>query len=172
MKTSSLRFFLYLICIPLLSSCWGNIDEPPIDIDDSFASAYEPIFMSREQLESSIAIENPKAMSEAGKIYLRGSHIFINDKNEGFHIFNNLDPSNPNAFKFLKAPGSTDIALRNNVLYVNQATDLVALTYTANYENLTETERIRNIFPPKYQTPDGYFFTYNSDSILVGWKLK
>ena len=171
MKTSKLRFFAYLICIPLLISCWGNIDEPPIDIDDNI-SAYEPILMSRQQLESSIAIENSRAMNEAGKIYLRSSHIFINDKNEGFHIFNNQDPTNPSAFKFLKAPGSTDIAIRNNILYINQATDLVTLSYTSNYENLTETERIRNIFPPRYQTPDGYFVTYNADSILVGWKLK
>ena len=50
--------------------------------------------------------------------------------------------------------------------------DLIALSFTGNYENIAVTERIRNVFPPQYLSPDGIYINYDINKILVGWRLK
>lgn len=167
MKTTVHKLIFYFFCSLVFTSCW-----PPGSDNFESPSIYEPILMTREELEDSVIIESPKNMEEVGKIYLWGSYIFINDNNKGFHLYDNQDPTNPNIIKYIKVPGSTDIAIRNNVAYMNQATDLLALSFVGNYHNIEVTERIRNVFPPQYISPDGFYIDYDINKILVGWRLK
>jgi len=170
MKTSVNKLIFYVVCSFIFTSCWPDIGNS--SGDPTIESIYEPILMTREEFEESVIIEDPRNMGEVGKIYLIESYIFINDNNKGFHLYDNQDPTNPSVIKYINIPGSTDIAIRNNIAYVNQATDLIALSFTSNYENIAVTERIRNVFPPEYLSPDGIYINYGINKILVGWRLK
>lgn len=157
-------------CPPLISSddcCFMCIDEEPI-------SNYDPIFVTRDVLESSVVLTSPQPMKETGKIYVKDNLLFVNDKMSGFQIYDNSNPSNPTHVKSIQVWGSTDLAVKGNTIYINQATDLIALKYNEVNQTIEITERIRNIYPAISQDPDGLPVIYpdQENKILVGFIKK
>lgn len=135
---------------------------------------YKPILMTREMLESSVAMMPPVELVNTGKIYISNNYIFINEKYKGVHVIDNSDPSNPVKTGFLRIPGCLDIAVKGNVLYADNAVDLIAVDMT-NPSGTVVTKRIRNIFPER--NPPGYDWipwNYNTENrpkntIIVEW---
>jgi hypothetical protein len=135
---------------------------------------YRPIIMKREVLESSVKMLEPAKVVKPGKIFIKDNYIFINEKYHGVHIINNADPSNPVNEGFLRIPGCIDIAMKGNILYADNAVDLVAVDLS-NPDNVMVTKRIRNVFPE--HTPPGYDWipwNYTADNrpqntIIVDW---
>ncbi|TXD52411.1 MULTISPECIES: hypothetical protein [unclassified Polaribacter] len=164
-----MKKLIVLICCFSLSSCFFNWEDNTTTVDPVF-SRYDPVVLTVAALENSIEIQDKKEVTEASKIYIIHDFIFINDKRTGFHIFDNSDPSNPIKKKFLKAPGATDIAIRNNVLYINQATDLVVLTFDFTAFTTIVSKRVKNVFP-ELRSPDGESF-YEEDKVVVNWIQK
>ena len=159
-----MRKLLIILCCFSFFSCFFNREEI---LTDPIPSRYDAVVLTTTEFENSIAVQNQKAVTEASKIYIINNYIFINDKRTGFHIFDNSNPSNPIKKKFLKAPGATDIAIRNNILYINQATDLVVLNF--NFNNLTAvvSKRVKNVFP-ELLAPNGEAFSENG-KVVVNW---
>ncbi|MEM6718674.1 MAG: hypothetical protein AAF611_05150 [Bacteroidota bacterium] len=158
--------FTIMLCLSMIS-CWYSDDG-----GDTFiaTSAYEAVILSRTELENSITLEQARAIEETGKIYVVANYLFVNEPNVGFHIVNNTNPSSPVVEKFLTTPGVTDIILKGDSFYINQAVDLVALKFNAALTNITETKRVRNVFPILL-SPDGYLPELGTDEIVVNWTL-
>jgi len=169
----NLKFlFLLFFCIAFQSCCL-----PPFDCGDDFiepvsGSNYEPVFLNRIDFEKSVTLKNSLAIGTSGKIYIKDNLLFINELNKGFHVYDNSDPRNPKSIKFLEAPGSTDLAIRGNMVYINQATDLIAVEYDPVLNTASLTKRIPNTFP-NLRSPDGFdAYDIPENSIVVDWKLK
>ena len=132
------------------------------------ATRYTPVFMERAELERSVSFDNKgRDMRNPGKIYVRGTELFINEKYKGVHIVDNSDPSAPRFTAFIVAPGCIDMAVRGDVIYLDNAVDLVAFDLTARQV----TERIKD-FMPEHPSPDGRFYGYwdrPDGLVLVGW---
>lgn len=156
----------------MLQSCWLNNVENDDVIGEPFSmSAYNPVIVKRQILETSTLLEDPKAIINSGKIYVKDSFLFINEKNQGFHIFNNSNPENPENIAFLKVMGSTDLAIKNDVIYVNNATDLIAIQTHLGSNSIEITKRIPNTFPQMF-SPEGFQYTnLQEDDIIVDWTL-
>lgn len=166
----NLKLLLYATSIAgllTLQSCIYNYHDDDGGPSVPHYSQYEPIIMSREQLENSIKMTTPKNMVKAGKIYVKDSYIFITDENKGFHIYDNSNPNAPKLTGFLEVPGATDMAIKNNTIYINQAVDLVAVTINNNA--VTIHKRIKNTFPQK-NSPDGWQHYAGENEIIVDWK--
>ncbi|HSI90242.1 MAG TPA: hypothetical protein VK927_03955, partial [Adhaeribacter sp.] len=154
-----------------LTACPGYVDISP----EPMVTAYEPIMMSRSQLEASISMKEPQPVSSPGKLYKYGHYILINELYKGVHIIDNQNPASPQNVAFVQVPGNVDIAVKNNVLYVDNAVDLVALDLS-DVNNIQAGSRIRNAFP-KLLPPDGLTFNMEEagvpkDAVIIGWKLK
>jgi hypothetical protein len=131
---------------------------------------YTPVFMSRETLEISVKyVSGARDMIQTGKIYYCAPYIYVNERYKGVHVINNTDPANPVNEGFILAPGCIDMAVKENILYLDNAVDLVSFDLDARQV----TKRIRNVFceplPPDdlsfnnlKNRPNGY--------ILVEWK--
>lgn len=142
-------------------------DEPFIPTSD-----YEPIVLSREAFEQSVALQNSQVIEDAGKIYVLQDFLFLNEKRDGFHIFDNTNPANPIASKFLVVPGSTDIAIKDGVFYINQAVDLIAVVIDQNSNTATVVKRIENVFPVLH-SPDGFApENISENDVVIGWQPK
>jgi len=114
----------------LCQGCWYyDEEEPDTFTEPGSYSRYEPVIISRTELQNSIAITNAIAIGTSGKIYIKDNFLIINELRKGFHIYDNSDPKDPKPLKFLKVPGSTDLAIRENMFYINQTTDLVGRNY-------------------------------------------
>lgn len=139
--------------------------------DYSPSSKYVPVFMTRTDLEKSVSYkEGKREMKDPGKIYIHGDRIFVNEKYKGVHIIDNSNPANPLQTGFILAPGCIDMAVKENIIYMDNAVDFVAF----DMQNKTETKRIKNFFPERKNSPDGsnYDSGHNrpKDYILIGWR--
>ncbi|MCL1974122.1 MAG: hypothetical protein FWG54_04810 [Bacteroidetes bacterium] len=129
-----------------------------------------PVFMSRETLEQSVRyIPGARDMIRTGKIYYRGSCIYVNERYKGVHIINNANPAHPVNEGFVLAPGCIDMAVKGNILYLDNAVDLVSF----DLERKEVTKRIRNVFPEPLPPGDFYYYRYfhrPAGYIIVEWK--
>lgn len=127
---------------------------------------YAPFFMERSELERSVSVGDAREMEDPGKIWIRGDEIFIVERYRGVHIIDNSVPSAPRAKAFIVAPGCMDIAVRENIAYLDNAVDLVALNLISG----EVTKRLKNFFPAP-QAPNGQqYYNIPEGMILVGWK--
>ncbi len=167
------RLTTLLLFSILFQSCCTFYGDCEDRFDDSFiASNFTPVVIKRADFEASINLSNSTAIGTSGKIYIVNNTLFINELNKGFHIYDNSDPSNPKALKFLEAPGSTDLAIRDNMIYINQATDLIAVQFNATTNEISLKKRISNTFPP-LRSPDGFeAYDIPENSVVVDWKPK
>ena len=129
-----------------------------------------PIYMSRENLEHSVnyVAGDERKMEQTGKIYYRAPYIFVNERYKGVHIINNSDPYNPVKEGFVLAPGCIDMAVKGNILYLDNAVDLVSF----DLESKQVTKRIRNVFPEPLPPDDVFFYRRENrpaGHIIIGW---
>lgn len=161
-----LKTFSALLLLLLLSGCWGygtSDDMPPLQQN------YDAIVMDRDAFENSVAINAPQPVVKSGKIYVKGNLLFVNDVNKGFHIYNCSNPDTMVPVAFLNIPGATDLAMRDDAVYINQAVDLVTLIYNEQANTITVTKRNKNVFPQKLP-PDNSYEAVSENEVIVDWQ--
>ena len=132
-------------------------------------SSYMPVYMSRENLEHSVRyISGAREMIQTGKIYYRAPYIFVNERYTGVHVINNTDPYHPVNEGFILAPGCIDMAVKGNIIYLDNAVDLVSFDLIGR----EVTSRIRNVLPEPLPPDD--IFRWRQDvrptgHIIVDW---
>ncbi len=155
---------MFVLLMLLLQGCWGWHTE------DNPSTAYDPVIMNRTDFERAVKLKQQENNIKPGKIYIKDNLLFIADVNRGFHIYNYSDPANPEKIAFLNIPGATDVAIRDHILYINQAVDLVAIDYDPIQNTIDVTNRTRNVFPDK-MSPDGFYSNRSSENkIVTDWK--
>ena len=138
---------------------------------------YAPVYMLRPEMEQAVKSEAAQPLRNTGKIYLYEQYILVNEKYKGIHVIDNSNPAVPINIAFLHIDGCIDMAVKNNVLYADNAVDLIALKITDNFATVQVTERIKGIFP-ETESPDGYYPNSATNhfrpksGILVAWKKK
>ena len=131
---------------------------------------YKPVFMKRSDLDQSVSFQSSaRDIENPGKIYYKAPYIYINERYKGIHVINNSDPQNPVKESFIVAPGCIDMAVKGNILYLDNAVDLVAF----NLSSKQVSKRIRNVFPEPISPDNEQYYSPvdRNDFVLVGWKL-
>lgn len=140
---------------------------------------YTPIIISKASLAQSVKLKPPTDIIEAAKIYYKDKYIFISEQYEGVHIIDNTNPSAPINKAFIAVLGCVDMAIKNDVLYVDNAVDLVAIDLNALMSgNLKILKRVQNVFPETPPLPpdggaipDRYSEKNRPENtIIISWK--
>ncbi|MDR3095244.1 MAG: hypothetical protein LBU62_11490 [Bacteroidales bacterium] len=133
---------------------------------------YRPLFMSRSELENSVKyIPEKRDVKNAGKIYYRKPYLYMNERYKGVHVINLSNPANPVNEGFILAPGCIDMAVKGNILYLDNAVDLVSF----NLDTKQVTKRIQNVFPEPAAPGNSYSYFHGDRPegyILVEWRKK
>jgi hypothetical protein len=129
---------------------------------------YKPVFMKRADLEKSVTYQREtRALTNPGKIYSKPPYIYVNERYKGVHIINNTDPAHPVGEGFITAPGCIDMAVKENILYLDNSVDLVAFDLSAR----KVSQRLKNVFPEPVGPDNSYYYGIREeDMILVEWK--
>lgn len=106
---------------------------------------YTPVTRSLVEIRSMVKPENARQLVRPGKMYVKGNYLFINEIKEGIHVIDNSNPASPQFVSFINIPGNGDIAVRDNILYADSFSDLVALDIQ-DPTRATETGRVENVF--------------------------
>lgn len=136
---------------------------------------YSPILMERADLEASIHLyATPKPITAPGKLCLYRNWVLLVETYKGVHLIDNSDPITPVNKGFLTVPGCMEVAVRNDVFYVNNAVDLVGVR--VDFATLTAVELSRqNEVLPALTNPEGYVPNYvlakcaDGTLEIVGW---
>lgn len=150
-----------------LAACF-YVEEPSEPI---YKTKYSPVYISRQELNNSVKFENPRPLKNTGKIFMKGSYVFVGERYEGVHIIDNRNPRDPKNVGFIAIAGNVDVATKGNVLYADNAVDLVAIDIS-NLPAIQVLKRVEESFPEANQVrpPDGGQFEYDaSKGYIVNW---
>lgn len=127
---------------------------------------YEPVYTSFESIRDSTELIEPQVIHSVGKIYIKGTTLFVNEPGKGIHIIDNTNPSQPVVKNFLRIPGNYDLAVKGNILYADSYVDLVAFDIS-NTATINEVNRLTKVFD--YFNVD-FGFVAAEEGIITGWK--
>lgn len=171
MKPKRFIWFYSLLCLA------AGIALSSYTFDPVYYGEYLPVYMVRPEMEKAVKAEAPLALNHPGKIFFSNQYLFINEKYKGIHVVDNSNPSAPVYKSFIHIDGCIDMAIKNGIIYADNAIDLIALQPNADFTAVTVTGRVRNVFP-EVESPDGYWTQsqineFRPDGgILVAWKRK
>lgn len=160
--------YLYLLFLSVLLACDPGESIPDFQIDE--IQGMRPIYADEDEL--AIAVESPRPINRAGKIYSYGSLLIVGERGSGFHILNNENPADPEALLFVAIPGNNDVAIKDGIIYADNFSDLLALRVTA--DTVEVLRRLENLigssfnYPPQHNV---YFECVDpSKGLVVGWE--
>lgn len=136
----------------------------------------EPVYLTYRQLRDAFALQSARPLDQLGRIYLYGDFIFLNERNQGLHIIDNRNPQLPVNAGFLRIPGNTEVAIRDNYLYADSYVDLITLDLN-DPSNIQLVSRQEDIFPYDafqnipYNISFRYYDTDASQGVVVGYRL-
>jgi hypothetical protein len=165
----------YLLSILLMAALFiqacDTWEETPPNFEVDNILGYRPVYATLEEAE--VKGLPPQSLENPGKIYVINDYLMIVDNLRGVHVYDNTNPENPVNKGFIQLYGSTDIAIRDNVLYADQQSDLLAVDIS-NPLNINLLSRAENIFPFNSQYPpvEGTYFECvdPTKGIVVGWE--
>jgi hypothetical protein len=128
---------------------------------------FEPVYTSLEDVRI-VSTESPRDISAAGKIYIKGNLLFVNEPGQGIHVIDNADPTAPVKKSFIKIPGNFDMAVKGNSLYADSFVDLVVLDIS-DAGNIREVNRLKNTFT-NYNTLG--FSVDQQRGVITSWEEK
>lgn len=165
MKITIRNLFLFVVLALLAASCMDEYTEE--------FTANKPVYMTYENLRSSVKYSEARDLKNPGKIYFKDDLLFVNEELEGVHVISLANPQNPQNIGFIEIPGNVDIAIKNNSLYADSYVDLVVIDIS-DVNNPYEVSREKDVFP--YTLPpfdeDYRVAEINEDlGVVTGWEI-
>lgn len=135
---------------------------------------YEPIMMSRADLEGSFDILPAREIVQPGKIWVYNNYILLIEQYKGIHIIDNTNPNSPQRIRFINILGCTELAVREGIIYANNAVDLIGVKAEPSSSTFYLTSRNRNVMPmissPEHWNDWYYENRLPNDMIIVRWE--
>ncbi len=153
-------FFLLLALPFLFQSCFKDSCTREMTYIQS-----NPIYMTWEDIRADITYEADRKLEQPGKIYYFNDYLYINELREGVHIYNNTNPEAPTKVGFIKIPGNVDISIRNQTLFADNYTDLLAI----DISDLTDPKllkRIENVYYHYGETAQGVLVAFETEEVV------
>lgn len=174
----ALLAFLFWNCSPLSQN--NNEDEDLVDV-----AYFVPVYETTSQLTARVSVSDAKDYAEAGKIITYENYILINRPNEGIHVVDNTDPSNPVNLTFINIPGSLDMAIIDDHLYTDMFSELVVfdisdISQPEIKEDFTVSEVFTynpyEFFDISVASEEFDFYNYDlvdaTQGIVTGWEME
>ena len=151
------KFFVATMLLTMTLSFQSCLEDKCTTISTYYI--YEPVYMTEAELRAEIVTENARELKEPGKMYFYNNMIFINEKYEGVHIYDNTDPSSPTNIGFMVIPGNVDISIKDDILYADGLIDVMSIDIS-NLQNPTVTSTLENVFDAPFDSERGYVVYY------------
>jgi len=133
---------------------------------------YEPILMSRTDMEASVELGAPRTIVSPGKMWLYNNLIFLVEQYKGIHIIDNSNPAASKTIAFIQVDGCTEITMKGDILYANNAVDMIGIKGT-DFSSIEVVTRNRNMLPIiASPEPWGDWYFYEKlpeNTVIVRW---
>ncbi len=155
----------------LIAGLFSVISCDPDVGKDLVVKGLRPVYAQSDWQE--ISIESPHAITQLGKLAMKGGYLYVNERMKGIHIIDNRNPEDPIPVGFIDIPGNTDFDFKGDMLYADNFSDLVAIRMLPDF-NIEITERIEGLYKseiPSYPANhNGYFECADpSKGFVIDW---
>jgi hypothetical protein len=127
---------------------------------------YTPVKFKRSEIYADLNGPSNQSIDTAGKIYVKDQFIYINEVDKGIHVIDNTNPSHPFQTAFLSIPGNRDIAIKNNILYADMFSELLAINIEDVHHAAIEAD-VRNVFPNR-----GLWYEADTANMVMGYLMR
>lgn len=134
--------FCWVWFVAALTGCIHYTPDPP----NSKADTYRPVYLAFADARL-VQTLGPQPLKVPGKIYVKDNYLLINEVGRGIHVVDNRDPAKPVRLSFISIPGNRELAIKDSILYADNALDIVALNI-ADPRNVKVVKRLENTFSP------------------------
>ena len=134
--------FLILVCLISLqfNSCTKDTGTALITYQEATAVYGDLDAIRNEPLNTTTqSVVNP------GKIFVGADFILLGEEEQGVHVINNADISNPNFINFINIPGNREFFVKDNFLYAESYYDVLKIDIS-NLNNVQLAGRATNLF--------------------------
>ncbi len=114
---------------------------------------FEPVLMSRDNMEAAVQLRDARDIEKPGKIWVYDTYIFVIEQYKGIHIIDNAIASAPENLGFIQVDGCTDVAVKDGMIYANNAVDLIGIRTNLATKTMEVKSRSRNVLP-ELRPPD------------------
>lgn len=163
-KTTGFLVSSLLLCLMALTF-WGCIKDKVTKTYTIERPIYKPLSAVLAGINGNAA----EPVSSAGKLYIKGKYIFLNEVDKGIHVIDNTDPSRPIQTAYLDIPGNRDIAVKDNILYADMYASLLAIDIS-DLHHVTIKKNIPDFFTNRMYYTNG--IRTDSSQVIVGWIKK
>lgn len=140
--------------------------------------ANTPVYKSLDEWrQTEFSMTAPQVLKYPGKIYIYEQYLLVNELYNGVHFFDNSNPANPVNLGFLSVTANVDMAVRNDILYLDSYYDLLAFDIS-NVAQPRYLGRSENVFEFEDY---GYVGNYNENypmgpldpslGVVVDWEI-
>lgn len=162
-----------LLLLALFTSTGCELVELEQAPDLGVQTGVRPIYADRDKWDEIISLP-PQPIENLGKIYYKTPYMYVNERFKGIHVFDNSDPENPIPIAFIQILGSEDIAIKDNILYADNYTDLVAVDIS-DIQNVVVVDREEGLYSRDAKAyPEGYSGPFecvdNTKGLVIGWE--
>ncbi len=160
---SGLLLFSVLLCVCVVAfvGCFKDTTTRTYTLT-------RPILKTTSAVLADINGQASEPIGTAGKIYIKGRYIYLNEVDKGIHVIDNGDPSHPVQTAFLRIPGNRDMAVKDNILYADMYASLLALDLS-DLHKVSVSKIVYNFFTSR-RAVNGYFL--DSNMVATGWITK
>ncbi|MBM3169147.1 MAG: hypothetical protein FJZ76_07705 [Bacteroidetes bacterium] len=125
-----------------------------------------PVYLEMKDVRAkAISVAPAQEIEEPGKIYIYKDYLFINEPNQGIHIYDNKNPANPINLSFIPIEGNVDLAINSDILYADNYVDLLAFDIS-NIRSIRLVKRVEDVFTHLYQHSTGKVITFK-DTVIT-----
>lgn len=129
---------------------------------------YVPVYKTTLEVRANIKSNTSQELERPGKLFIKGSYIYLNELDKGVHIIDNTNPANPRNVAFINIPGNMDLAVKGDMLYADMYTDLVAIDIS-NPLDAKLRKVVEGVFPHRYYHSS---FRANAAEVIVDWQQR
>ncbi len=164
----------YVSVFVFLLMLGGCLDDPTPEFHTvpDVVEGMRPIYFEGEEWKS-FSVSGPEPVQKLGKIYYKNPYIYVIERNKGIHIIDNSNPANPVPRRFINLMSCRDVAIKGNILYADNHTDLLSIDIS-DFDNIRVVNRLADLYPAPLNYPDnfsGYFECVDpARGIVGGWE--
>ncbi len=157
------------------SSCWTKVTPVTPGVDYKRVWGNKPVYEAASDAKMISYSNAAIPVSNPGNIYAKGNFLYQLEIGKGIHVIDNSIPAQAARIGFITVNGSSQISIRNNLLYTNSYDDLLVIDIT-DLNNISEVKRVPGAFPEgRYSyyfiepVESGYYECPRYDSVVIGW---
>ena len=128
-----------------------------------------PIYKPLSAVLAGINGNAAEPVQSAGKLYIKGDYIYVNEVDKGIHVIDNTNPAQPVQTAFLAIPGNRDIAVKGNTLYADMYATLLAIDIS-DIHHTSVQKSITHFFTNREYFANGAYT--DSSQVIVDWIKK